>query len=697
MISFRTLSATALIILSLPLLTHAATLAQLQAQLASLLAQLAILQGSAMQIAPASTLAQCPSLSRNLARGLQGADVTALQTFLISRGHLASSNNTGFFGPLTEAAVKQFQCKHLQLCSGTAVSNGYGAVGPMTRASIASVCKAAVTSGLNYAQSSYSSGLYAQASYYAQGSYVTTTPSCTPLPAQSQTLSCPSGQTGSIAQTRTSSCAADATAPAWSTWQTTSNTCVTLPAPVTTTIQPKAVPTKILQASGGNSANINYLLQDVCVNAKNEPIPGDPATCVNHRDLKFGEFVPYLRTGWNSATQKPWMSSMSYPTQAEDGSLLIFKTYDYGGGIPVNGVVTAYRDFESYYPPLFEGFDLKEANGKFASVLSTQVNEYQQIWRPGCGRDDAWLVIPMSGAALSGSKTHELNIATTCPSTFVQNITFWNMEPTAVTYQTGKVLNTVTSYGMNLDSEGNHLPDSHIEYFLWTKEYGGTRWEAWFPLSRTDVSAGQRAEARQKCNVPDTKVFNGVEMFLGDCEDWTTTETLAVPYNPLTNPNGRDLVLSKNLLKYGDFAGGQTSGWERWHNGSMKTNWTVTEDRATRNDSLSLSCPDGCNGNGIYQDISATDLEGSLTLRLGGYVKANKDAQVSIAVFLINPSGVVDQKVFTTNVDSAWEHVGGTYQWNFTDEPIETIRYQVYLSDTTTTYGVDELYLVPSL
>jgi hypothetical protein len=44
---------------------------------------------------------------------------------------------------------------------------------------------------------------------------------CVPLSPQTQTLACPSGQTGSITQTRTSTCPG----PAWGPWVTTSNTC----------------------------------------------------------------------------------------------------------------------------------------------------------------------------------------------------------------------------------------------------------------------------------------------------------------------------------------------------------------------------------------------------------------------------------------------------------------------------------------
>jgi hypothetical protein len=58
---------------------------------------------------------------------------------------------------------------------------------------------------------------------------LTAAPVCTPDPSspQTQTLACPAGQTGSITQTRTSTCPG----PTWSAWTTSANTCVTPPPP----------------------------------------------------------------------------------------------------------------------------------------------------------------------------------------------------------------------------------------------------------------------------------------------------------------------------------------------------------------------------------------------------------------------------------------------------------------------------------
>ncbi len=73
-------------------------------------------------------------ITRGLYRGLRHAQVTLLQTFLISKQYLPAGNATGFFGRLTEKGVKAFQCAESIVCSGTGSSSGYGRVGVKTRA-----------------------------------------------------------------------------------------------------------------------------------------------------------------------------------------------------------------------------------------------------------------------------------------------------------------------------------------------------------------------------------------------------------------------------------------------------------------------------------------------------------------------------------------------------------------------------------
>ena len=104
-------------------------------------------------IAPFTASAQetiyCPELSQSLSRGMTDdqtsptGQVKELQHFLSDFYDIEQSEiMTGYFGPATEFYTKKFQCEpgSPMLCSGSATTNGYGVVGPQTRAKIARNC-----------------------------------------------------------------------------------------------------------------------------------------------------------------------------------------------------------------------------------------------------------------------------------------------------------------------------------------------------------------------------------------------------------------------------------------------------------------------------------------------------------------------------------------------------------------------------
>lgn len=77
------------------------------------------------------------ALSMSLDVGSQGSEVSELQTFLASDPAIYPEGLvTGYFGPLTQAAVERYQCRENIVCTGDATTTGYGRVGPMTMARI---------------------------------------------------------------------------------------------------------------------------------------------------------------------------------------------------------------------------------------------------------------------------------------------------------------------------------------------------------------------------------------------------------------------------------------------------------------------------------------------------------------------------------------------------------------------------------
>lgn len=91
------------------------TIAELQAQIAQLTAALAALQGGT------AAASDVPTITSTLKVGSTGAQVTALQQYLINEGLLDIAAPTNYFGPKTKAAVKAWQEDNGVVAVGTGV------------------------------------------------------------------------------------------------------------------------------------------------------------------------------------------------------------------------------------------------------------------------------------------------------------------------------------------------------------------------------------------------------------------------------------------------------------------------------------------------------------------------------------------------------------------------------------------------
>lgn len=102
----------------------AATAEELQAQITALMAQITALQGGGT---PGAVTNGAYNFTRSLTIGSTGADVTALQQYLISKGHTIAAGATGYFGAQTQAAVAAWQT-----ANGITPAAGY--FGPVSQA-----------------------------------------------------------------------------------------------------------------------------------------------------------------------------------------------------------------------------------------------------------------------------------------------------------------------------------------------------------------------------------------------------------------------------------------------------------------------------------------------------------------------------------------------------------------------------------
>ncbi len=111
----------------------AAVDAATQAKIDALMAQIASLQGG-------SSSSASMTFTMDLHTGSSGADVTALQNWLISKGYSIPAGATGYFGAQTASALAAFQA-----ANGISPASGY--FGPVTRAKVNSMAGGSTTTG----------------------------------------------------------------------------------------------------------------------------------------------------------------------------------------------------------------------------------------------------------------------------------------------------------------------------------------------------------------------------------------------------------------------------------------------------------------------------------------------------------------------------------------------------------------------
>lgn len=107
---------------------------------------LLILSGAAMPRLAAA--ANCLTITRTLEVGSRGDDVLQLQEFLYTNNNLSSKEYlTGYFGLVTERAVRSWQIDHKIVTKEDGPEEGAGIVGPRTRAALLKACDTTAGSG----------------------------------------------------------------------------------------------------------------------------------------------------------------------------------------------------------------------------------------------------------------------------------------------------------------------------------------------------------------------------------------------------------------------------------------------------------------------------------------------------------------------------------------------------------------------
>ncbi|BAZ27603.1 hypothetical protein NIES4074_00300 [Cylindrospermum sp. NIES-4074] len=303
---------------------------------------------------------------------------------------------------------------------------------------------------------------------------------------------------------------------------------------------------------------LDYLIQDVCVDALDNPIPGDPTVCPKHRNIWIGEKVPYLLTDKDTANENATYQALSsYPVLGTDGALKIMVSKNMEGNFNSSFRYSFFKSRDAY--------DLIDTSGPYISIIRTS--------DPGCydqkfalnssQRTNGWILFAPGG---SGKLLHQimitrldLNPPPSCIAANTVNKVYqpvsqvkknsvqdiWNA-PTAVSFESGKRLQSIVTYHVANDDFTRR--NNAIERFFFTREYGFTRWEAWIPLSRCISENGANSPVckpdspqnflKGRCGVsspiPGIEVWGNQQWVRVDCRDSTNYVALSKPMIPLT-------------------------------------------------------------------------------------------------------------------------------------------------------------------
>ena len=274
---------------------------------------------------------------------------------------------------------------------------------------------------------------------------------------------------------------------------------------------------------------LDFVVQQVCVDAGDAPLPGDPAHCPNRRLLRVGEAVPYRRVDAGN-----WQALYAYPVDSPGGERRAVIEKVFGGNDPSG----SFGDLGSR-----SGYDLLQADVDYVSGIRTSDpgGGDQIFWRTAdCARANGWIFFPVGlRPGERGEIQSTLKItkgpSIDCPRDQLRNIapddTVWERPLEPVRYTSGKRLDSIVSehfaYG---DPDDPAHDDDSMEKFYFTREYGFSRWEAWeTPVGcarraareGTDVAVTCRPSPREICNGDNQATFFGKPYLRLDCRDST--------------------------------------------------------------------------------------------------------------------------------------------------------------------------------
>ena len=300
----------------------------------------------------------------------------------------------------------------------------------------------------------------------------------------------------------------------------------------------EAPPARAVEAPQGWQAVWDFLVQDVCVDARDRPIVGatpldGPAGCPRPRKLRTGERLTYHKRDWPGVPDRAsYQQSDSLPIRSSRGPAVL-QTYDFGDPPRAFGRMDQGDGGQvAFFTPDTAAFGITEDGGA----------GMQLFIGPGCAPVDSWVVVDRSFATRPAGEmlariTRRMDH---CPAQMGYAYTRWRVQP--VTYRTRTVAGQGQAELATLVSDhfgGRDVGTSDaLERMQFTHALGFTRWERWQNLAvrdnGTDRVQAAALAATGRCDAGLGPPGPG-PWVMTDCRQWTV---MAPTDDPAGDPPG---------------------------------------------------------------------------------------------------------------------------------------------------------------
>lgn len=293
----------------------------------------------------------------------------------------------------------------------------------------------------------------------------------------------------------------------------------------------------------GDAASLrDFMIQNVCLDRTGapvvgvSPIDGNPR-CVGQRDLRPGENLPYHKHDHPAANDRSapdgYQRHDSVPVETAGLGTVVEQSFDFGVG---EG-----RRFGVFDTPSDGGDIVVFAPGRVSIGATEDGGSGFLLWIGECSGalspealSHSWLVAeydPARPGPLQGETVARLGRARTgredCPKRFVGAYTDWTVRPVRYRAALGQgAPMTLTTLVSEHYSKAERSEADLVERFYFTRELGGTRWEAWgnrngnATYSPAQVAeAAARFAATGRCSPAEPP--GGASFVMVDCREWT--------------------------------------------------------------------------------------------------------------------------------------------------------------------------------